>query len=117
MWTFDNPARDRRRRLRLLAAAAAAALAAPIVATSGIVGAEPDRNAPRKAAAAGYVLRCWQEGRLILEEHHVRLPVDTGATRLQLIDRNDQTIFIAETKNATCLVKPRPPERPRSELP
>lgn len=97
-----------------------AALLAPLLVVSGVVGTDPGRaGVAGKPAANGYTLRCWQEGRLILEEQHVTLPpgVDGASTRLQLIDRHQQPIVVAETKNATCLVKARPPERAKSVLP
>ncbi len=101
------------------AALSAAALLAPLLAVSGVVGTDPGRAGAKPPAAGSYTLRCWQEGRLILEEQHVTLPpgVDGASTRLQVIDRNQQPIIVAETKNATCLVKARPPERAKSVLP
>ena len=102
------------------AALGALAMLVPVVALSGLVGIDAVRPVVTSPhTASGYTLRCWQDGRLILEEQHVSMPpgVDAANTRLQLMDRNRQPIVIAETKNATCLVKPRPPERPRSVLP
>lgn len=102
------------------AALGALAMLVPVVAVSGLVGIDAGRpGATSPPAAGGYTLRCWQDGRLILEEQHVSMPpgVDAANTRLQLIDRNRQQIVIAETRNATCLVKARPPERPKSVLP
>lgn len=89
----------------------------PVIALSGVVG--TDSGKLGKPAGGGYTLRCWQDGRLILEEQHVSLPpvVDAASTRLQVIDRQQQPVIVAETKNATCLVKARPPERPKSVLP
>ena len=88
----------------------------PVLALSGVVGTDPGPSG--RLAPAGYTLRCWQEGRLILEEQHVRLPplVDAASTRLQLVDRQQQPVIVAETKNATCLVKARPVERPSGTL-
>lgn len=90
---------------------------APLASLSGVVGTEPGRAG--QLAPGGYTLRCWQDGRLILEEQHLSLPpgVDAASTRLQMADRKQQPVIVAETKNATCLVKARPPERPRSTLP
>ncbi len=104
------------RRIRFVAGAALAALLAPMIAMSGIVADESGRvatGASRKPALSGYVLRCWQEGRLILEENHVSLPpnIDIGSSKLQVLDRNNHPVYIAETKNATCLVRARPAER------
>ncbi len=93
----------------------AALLAAlSVVATAGVIADKSKSPPPRDAAAqGGYVLRCWQEGRLILEEQHVSAPpaLEAGATRLQLQDRNRQSLYIAETRNATCLVRAVPPAR------
>ena len=112
MWTSNKAAHR--------AAAWLLPLLAPTLVLAGVVGTDQGRaGAIGKPAAGGYTLRCWQEGRLILEEQHVSLPpvVDAASTRLQVIDRNQQPIVIAETRNATCLVKARPAERPRSVLP
>jgi hypothetical protein len=89
----------------------------PVIALPGVVGTDNLRLG--KPAAGGYTLRCWQDGRLILEEQHVSLPpiVDAQSTRLHMADRQQQPVIVAETKNATCLVKARPVERPRSTLP
>jgi hypothetical protein len=93
------------------------ALLAPALVTAGVVGTEILGKGGTRPA--GYTLRCWQEGRLILEEQHVSLPpmVDAASTRLQVLDRQQQPMIVAETRNATCLVKARPAERPRSTLP
>ena len=93
----------------------------PVVALCGLVGIDPAPVQPGVASGAnganhGYTLRCWQDGRLILEEQHVSMPpgVDAGNTRLRVQDRNQRPLLIAETRNATCLVKAGPPERGRS---
>jgi hypothetical protein len=106
MWTSSNGR-----------SAAMLLLLVPVIALSGVVG--TDSGKLGKPASGGYTLRCWQDGRLILEEQHVSLPpvVDAASTRLQVIDRQQQPVIVAETKNATCLVKARPVERPRSTLP
>ncbi len=103
-------------RIRFIAGAALAALLAPMIAMSGIVADESGRTATaasRKPALSGYVLRCWQEGRLIVEENHVSLPpgIDLNAAKLKVLDSNDLPVFITETKNATCLVRARAAER------
>lgn len=102
------------------AALAAIALLVPVVALSGLVGVDhPDRPGATSPPQGGYTLRCWQDGRLILEEQYVSMPlaIDGTSTRLQVIDRNRQPIYIAETKNATCMVKARPLVRPTGVLP
>jgi hypothetical protein len=91
----------------------------PLMATAGVVADKSKRQAPRPADSGGYVLRCWQDGRLILEEQHVSAPaaLETGTARLQLQDRNRQPLYVAETRNATCLVRALPQARPRSARP
>ena len=102
MWTSN----------KLVWAAPLAALC--LAATAGVVADRSKSPPPRDAATpGGYVLRCWQDGRLILEEQHVSAPtaLDTGTTKLQLQDRNRQPLYVAETRNATCLVRAVPPAR------
>jgi hypothetical protein len=100
-----------------------AALALPLASVAGTVVDRTKQPAVRddKAdkAQGGYVLRCWQDGRLILEEQHVSLPIapDSAQTKLQLQDRNRQPLLVAETRNATCLVRAQAPARPRSSRP
>lgn len=92
----------------------------PPLATAGVVSDMTQNPAPRALTArSGYVLRCWQDGRLILEEQHVSAPMvsDAAATKLHLQDRNRQPLYVAETRNATCLVRAVPPARTRSALP
>lgn len=59
----------------------------------------------REKHSGGYELRCWQEGRLILQENYLQLPADSAADVLRLNDRNGQRVRVLETKNATCLLK------------
>ena len=102
------------------AALGALAMLVPVVALSGLVGIDAVRPVVTSPhTASGYTLRCWQDGQLILEEQHVSLPpvVDAASTRLQVLDSKQQPIVIAETRNATCMVKARPAERYRSVLP
>ena len=92
----------------------------PPLAAAGVVSDRSQGPAARVATAhGGYVLRCWQEGRLILEEQHVSAPMvsEAGATKLHLQDRNRQSLYVAETRNATCLVRAVPPARSKSVLP
>lgn len=93
-----------------------AALLVPVVAVSGLVedkaaGAADKADKP----ARGYVLRCWQEGRLIVEENLVSLPptVDLSAAKLKALDTDNQAVYVTETKNATCLIRARFAERTR----
>ena len=97
------------------------ALLVPTLVVAGVVGTDIGRTGASavKPPPGGYTLRCWQDGKLILEEQHVSLPpvVDAASTRLQVLDSKQQPIVIAETRNATCMVKARPAERSRSVLP
>jgi hypothetical protein len=96
------------------------ALALPLAAAAGTVVDRTKQPAARgDKAPAGYVLRCWQDGKLILEEQHVSAPVlpDAAQTKLQLQDRNRQPLVVAETRNATCLVRAQTPATPRSSRP
>ena len=72
---------------------------------SCIAGAEPPAPAPGL-----YQIRCWQHGRLLFEDR-IRLPDDGAAygIRLSGTDRNGKPMYVAETRNATCLVRQAPP--------
>lgn len=56
----------------------------------------------------GFELRCWQYGRLILEEHMLRLPPESASDVLRMTDKADRPVRILHTANATCLLKARP---------
>ena len=91
----------------------------PWFAAAGVVADKSKSPAPRAAPIeGGYVLRCWQEGRLILEEQHVSAPMvlQSGATKLQLQDRRQQPLYVAETRNATCLVRALSPAQGRRSM-
>ena len=65
-------------------------------------------SAPKAAArAAGpWQIRCWQDGRLLFEENGISLP--DGAQYPTLItgtDRQGRPVYVAETRNATCLIR------------
>ena len=55
-----------------------------------------------------YLLRCWQYGRLIFEE--LDLPMQAGlqaaTPKMKLLDAAGLPLFVSETKNATCLLRP-----------
>lgn len=65
---------------------------------------------PRTAEANGrlYRLRCWQKGRLIIDEPAVMLgrdaPVPTGALRVR--DQQQRPLFVTSSADTTCLVRP-----------
>jgi hypothetical protein len=97
-------------------------LAISATAIGGILGTTPsapssaNMPAERKAAPSSYLLRCWQYGRLILEEQYLLRPesVDMKAARLKVTDqRANQPIYLTETSNATCLIRPRAADRER----
>lgn len=101
----------------LLAGLAAALLAPwPGTAQAGLAATpvEPaptlQRSPPAKPTAGGYQLRCWQHGRLLFEENNVALPTDNPRYALRLTgnDGHGRPIYVAETQNATCLVRFQP---------
>jgi hypothetical protein len=120
MWKYDKPGRAPRLSLktRLTVLAIAGGLLAPMVAMSGLV---EDKDAPAAAASAapaapsGYMLRCWQEGRLIVEEYLSTLPpgIDINTAKLRAQDAENQAVYVTETTNSTCLIRARPKQRTR----
>jgi hypothetical protein len=79
------------------------------------------------AAPAGpprFQLRCWQRGRLVIEESGLELPAAgpaangaaTGSVRLRATDVNRQPLYLTETHNATCLLRPLPAGRHEGAL-
>jgi hypothetical protein len=87
----------------------ASLLLLPLVASGGVnvdpkAPAKPDRRLPN---TSGYQIRCWQHGRLLFEESPVTLPADLAQAGLRIsgTDRDGRPVYVAETKNATCLVR------------
>ncbi|MGE0797046.1 MAG: hypothetical protein AB7G13_23445 [Lautropia sp.] len=73
---------------------------------------------PAPAASTGtYQLRCWQQGRLVFEENGVKVDVEDGgrySTKVRGTDRQGDKLVVADTRNATCLIRAeRPDGRPR----
>ena len=68
---------------------------------------KPGPRAEARAGAGLYQIRCWQEGRLVFEETLRSIDHAPGqySTKLQGKDRSGAPVFIADTRNATCLVK------------
>jgi len=69
--------------------------------------------APARPPVSGiYQLRCWQHGRLLFEDR-INLPAEAAAygIRMSGTDRNGRPMYVAETRNATCLVRIAPDER------
>lgn len=60
------------------------------------------------AAPARHRLRCWQQGRLVIEENGIELAA--GSVKLRATDSRRQPITLLETQNATCLVRAMPAE-------
>jgi hypothetical protein len=88
---------------------------APTSATAARPASAPARQARAEVPAAGagaYQIRCWQHGRLLFEDR-ITLPSDAAAygIRLSGTDRNGKPMYVAETRNATCLVRVAPDER------
>jgi hypothetical protein len=82
----------------------------PLLGQCGVLEAEPDASAPSLAtprAAEGYQVRCWQFGRLLFEENNVAFPADTGkyGVKMSGTDRQGRPVYVAETQNATCLIR------------
>ena len=78
-------------------------------ATAGQGGATavPQAAAGTVAHGAGaYQIRCWQHGKLLFEDR-VNLPADAAAygIRLSGTDRWGRPLYVADTRNATCLVR------------
>ena|SRR5437764_11331442 len=106
----------------VLQALGALAFSIPVCAISGVtVGDAAPAPAPAPALrptvppptarplppAGGYQIRCWQHGRLLFEENHVMLPAGGAqyGVRVSGTDRNGRPMYLAETENATCLVR------------
>lgn len=124
MSIFDKPAWNRAcgRRLKFAALlGAAVAMTQPVYSYAGEAGGmmptamRPKAGARMDGAARGFELRCWQEGRLILEEHFLKVPPESSADALRMNDTAGRPVRVLETANATCLLKavPRPPRAPR----
>lgn len=105
--------------LALAVAGCASAGPSPVVVPQPATDAPPSRAlalAPTGGAATpaperfgDYLLRCWQDGRLILEERAVGLPggQEPDLARLRLLDDTRRPLLLTETRNATCLLRPR----------
>lgn len=93
---------------------AALMLCAPLCVLAGVATTTASKEAPRPAApvaqpakAAAYQMRCWQYGRLLFEENLAALPTDGSQYSLKVsgTDRKGHPVYVAETKNATCLIR------------
>jgi hypothetical protein len=90
-----------------------ALLMMPVLASSGVSRGEPRASAkPVSCRAAdevalGYQMRCWQHGRLMLEQCVPGLPSDPSRSPLKVSssDRQGQPVYMAEMRDATCLIR------------
>ncbi len=104
---------------RLAAAATWLALLTPFAAVAGLsiipAGETPGKQATaqrEKAPPGLYQVRCWQFGKLLFEENRIAFPDGTQySVRIGGKDRNNRPIYIAETENATCLIRSAAEER------
>jgi hypothetical protein len=88
-----------------------AALLAPALAAAGVSTLDTSPAAapgvkPAPRTAGPWQIRCWQEGRLLFEENGISLP---DATQYSAViagaDRQGRPVYVAETRNATCLIR------------
>ncbi len=86
-----------------VAAAAALALLLPPAAQAGITAADGVESLKQ----GHYQIRCWQQGRLLFEENNISLPADSAKYGIKMngTDRNGKPIYVADTANATCLIR------------
>jgi hypothetical protein len=71
------------------------------------------RAATPPAGTKGLYLRCWQYGRLVVEERDLQPAVDISAgLKLRGTDRNKQPMYLIDTGNATCLLRNVAPASP-----
>ena len=99
---------------------AALVLCAPLWVLAGVATtteskepARPTASTAQPAKAAAYQMRCWQYGKLLFEESLASLPTDGAQYSLKVsgTDRKGHSIYVAETKNATCLIRHASDER------
>lgn len=102
-------ARSPRRLLVGLLAALAAAASAGTIAAVSTLPARDGASAPSRVDDR-YQIRCWQFGRLLFEENGITLTAAGAryALKLTATDRNGRPLYVAETDNATCLIRPAP---------
>jgi hypothetical protein len=89
-------------------------LAVPVVASSGVSSIEQRETSPSGAYSKdpkgtfSYQMRCWQHGRLLFEQNLVELPSGDGSRytlKVSGTDRYGRSVYVAETSNATCLIR------------
>ena len=79
---------------------------ADVTALDASPSAAPAPKAAQRVTAGPWQVRCWQDGRLLFEENGVSLP-DTAQypTLIAGADRQGRRLYVAETRNATCLLR------------
>jgi hypothetical protein len=100
---------------------AALVLSAPLCsALAGVTTTETKESArpaasekPPGPSVGAYQLRCWQDGHLLFEENQIALQLEGSqySVKVSGTDRKGQPIYVAETKNATCLIRQSSEER------
>jgi len=72
-----------------------------------VVSAATSSDKAARAAAGTYQIRCWQQGRLLFEENQVALPADSAKYGVKMTgtDRHGKPMYVADTTNATCLIR------------
>jgi hypothetical protein len=103
--------------LMLAGPASAADVAAPATGEIDINAAA--EAGPKPPPPPSYLLRCWQYGRLIFEE--LDLPMQAGleaaTPKMKLLDASGLPLFVSETKNATCILRPNRPTAEHAATP
>jgi len=91
---------------RGLPVALAGLVLAPVCALAGVTLGGGAAEPARTGAPGAYQIRCWQHGRLLFEDR-ITLPADAAAygIRLSGTDRWGRPLYVADTRNATCLVR------------
>ncbi|MEO8806560.1 MAG: hypothetical protein ABI433_10775 [Burkholderiaceae bacterium] len=92
-------------------AVAEGALLASTLALAGVSPLEAGTSAApapkaEQRATGPWQIRCWQDGRLLFEENGVSLPDSAQyPTLIAGADRQGWPVYVAETRNATCLMR------------
>jgi hypothetical protein len=106
-----------RARLKCLAALASIALLCSAAVFSGVdqpakpkAPSEARGNEARRKPGAlnlGYQVRCWQHGRLVLEENNLEAPTESPAYAISFnaLDRNRTPLYLVDIKSGLCLIK------------
>jgi len=110
---FKPSDRQRAGMTEFLGVVLAATLLTPVVALAGVSTLDPAPAAkPAPHPPTLVQIRCWQEGRLLFEENGVNLPEGSQyGTLVAGTDRQGRPVYLAETRNATCLIRQAVPER------